>query len=268
MKKPGMKLLFFLLNLLFGVGVLLPAQEWRSFQLDSLVILYKQEETALTQVAGLITESKSRTESYFGRPFRDKFLVRIHCNRSSFERQLAQDWHEPGFRSECWMVASGSAPGIDLLSPDTWDTAACEHRSVDTASTRKVICHELVHVYHGQLNRSPDFSNTTGLDWFVEGLATLVSGQLDTTRRSQVLERIRLGQVPGSLDEFWTGKARYGFSAAMVEYIDNRYGRKIIQELLPLTTKAEVLDKLKIEEDYLIKDFIISWPRISGARID
>jgi hypothetical protein len=256
-KKPDiMKHAVLLLNLLFGMTAILPAQEWKNYPSDSLKIIYIRE------------QSKSRIETFFGMGFRYKFFVRIHGSRSSFENQLAEDWHEPGFKSECWMVAAGSAPGMDLLSPATWDTAACEHKSTDTATVRKLIQHELVHVYHGQWNKSPDFSETSGLDWFVEGLATYVSGQLDSSRRKQVLDLIRQGKVPVSLDQFWTGNARYGLSGAMTEYIDRTYGRQLFLELLPLTTKDEVLDKLNIKEDHLIKDFISDWPGLSGFSIE
>ncbi|MFN8206473.1 MAG: hypothetical protein U0T82_03580 [Bacteroidales bacterium] len=92
----------------------LSAQDWKSFSQDSLIILYNCPVPELRDYAGFITESAARTESFFGKPFKENFFVRIHGNRNSFDEQLAQDWHEPN-RSECWMVASGSAPGMDLL---------------------------------------------------------------------------------------------------------------------------------------------------------
>jgi hypothetical protein len=249
-----------LLIIIISLAVSLQAQEWNSFSQDSLVILYNCPVPGIQDYAGNIAESVSGTESFFGKPFRRAFFVRIHGSRDSFDKQLAEDWHEPGFRSECWMVASGSAPGMDLICPATWDTVACEHKQADTAATRKLIHHELIHVYHGQWNKSPDFSATKGLDWFVEGLATYVSGQLDSSRRLQVSELIRLSRVPASLDLFWTGHARYALSGALVEFIDKSYGREMIQDLLPLTIKSEVLNKLNITEDHLIRDFINSWP--------
>ena len=59
-----------------------------------------------------------------------------------------------------------------------------------------MITHELIHVYHGQLNVSPDFSNTEGIDWFIEGLATYASGQCDSMRISEVKVAIENNKIP------------------------------------------------------------------------
>ena len=80
------------------------------------------------------------------------------------------------------MVASGVASKLDMLSPLQWAKESCEHDYADKLKTQQIIAHELVHVFHGQLNVSPDFSDVTNLDWFVEGLATYASGQLDKVR--------------------------------------------------------------------------------------
>ncbi|MFZ4520792.1 MAG: hypothetical protein ACOYNC_03750 [Bacteroidales bacterium] len=49
---------------------------------------------------------------------------------------------------------------------------SCEHVYSEKLKTQQIITHELVNVYHGQLNAGPDFSDVSGIDWFVEGLAT------------------------------------------------------------------------------------------------
>lgn len=66
--------------------------------------------------------------------------------------------------------------------------------------TQQLITHELVHVYHGQLNASPDFSNVEGIDWFVEGLATYASGQCDSLRISEIKKAISGNKIPNGLD--------------------------------------------------------------------
>jgi hypothetical protein len=37
-----------------------------------------------------------------------------------------KDWNEPRFKSECWMVASGVASKLDVISPKSWDKQACD----------------------------------------------------------------------------------------------------------------------------------------------
>lgn len=112
-----------------------------------------------------------------------------------------------------------------------------------------------MHVYHGQLNVSPDFSNVDGIDWFVEGLATYASGQCNKTRIAEIKKAISDNTIPASLDNFWTGKIKYGLSGSVVMFIDHRYGRTTLKELLPLSKKSEILALLKTTEQELLSDW-------------
>ena len=105
----------------------------------------------------------------------------------------------PSFKSECWMVASGIAGKLDMISPKMWDKEACEHSYSETEKVQQLITHELVHVYHAQLNNSPDFSDTEAIDWFVEGLATYASGQCDSSRIKEIKKAIAENKIPGTL---------------------------------------------------------------------
>jgi hypothetical protein len=100
------------------------------------------------------------------------------------------------------MVASGIAAKLDMISPKLWDKQSCEHIYSETTHPQQLITHELVHVYHGQLNVSPDFSNVEGIDWLVEGLATFASGQCDALRIAEVKKAINENKIPKSLDDF------------------------------------------------------------------
>jgi len=153
------------------------------------------------------------------------------------------------------MVASGIAGKLDMISPVLWEKEACEHDYSDTTNTQQLISHELVHVYHGQANKSPDFSNVEGIDWFVEGLATFASGQCDSKRIAMVKAAVNAGNVPKSLDNFWIGKLKYGLSGSMVMFIENKYGKTRLTELLPLTKKSEMLSSLQITEPGLLKEW-------------
>jgi hypothetical protein len=113
----------------------------------------------------------------------------------------------------------------------------------------------LVHVFHGQLNVSPDFSNTEGIDWFVEGLATFASGQCDALKISEVKKAIEDNKIPESLDNFWTGKVKYGLSGSVVMFIDHKYGRTQLKELLPLNKKLQILSVLKTTESELLNEW-------------
>jgi len=153
------------------------------------------------------------------------------------------------------MVASGVANKLDLISPVTWDNEACEHIYSDKIKTQQLITHELIHVYHGQLNTSPDFSDVTGIEWFVEGIATYASGQCDSIRIAEIKKSVLNNTIPMSLDKFWTGNLRYGLSGSMVMYIDYKYGRVRLKELLKFNRKSEILTHLGITEPILLSEW-------------
>lgn len=194
-------------------------------------------------------------QSFFQQTYPRKFDVYIHPNRHSLDSAWQKDWGMPDFKSECWMVASGIAAKLDIISPAVWTKEACEHNYIEKDKTQQLITHELVHVLHGQLNASPDFSNTEGIDWFVEGLATYASGQCDSSRIANVMKAIKDNKVPESLADFWKGELKYGLSGSVVMFIDAQYGRHKLIELLPFSKESEILKHLNIDEKELLKEW-------------
>jgi hypothetical protein len=190
---------------------------------------------------------------FFQDNFKVKFKLYIHPNRKSLDSTWQSNWQMPNFKSECWMVGSGTAVRFDLLSPSAWINEACEHDPADLETSSKLITHELVHVYHGQCNPSPDFSSTNGLDWFIEGLATYVSGQYDNERRSEVKNAIVENKIPPSLEHYWTGTLRYGICGSIVQYIASEYNEDLMHKLLVCVNLNELLDHLETTEEELIQ---------------
>ncbi len=203
----------------------------------------------------ILNSSIQLVQNFFDDSFKKDFQVYVHPNRQSLDKQWQHDWNMPEFKSECWMVASGMATKVDMISPARWNEEACEHSYSDLIKTQQLITHELFHVYHGQLNASPDFSDVTNIDWFVEGFATYASGQLDVSRMDAVKHAIENDALPQSLDNFWTGKLKYGLSGSIVKYIDHKFGREKLRELLKYNRKDEVLNSLGVTE----KDLLLAW---------
>lgn len=204
-----------------------------------------------------------QVETYFGKPFPRPFNVRVHAHRADMDKQWALDWKSPGFKSECWMVASGTGEVLDLLAPSSWAKEACEHNAADADALQKLITHELVHVFHGQVNPSSDFSDVTGLDWFVEGLAVASSGQLTAAREAEVRAALKDNKLSANLDDFWKGRLRYGQSGSVVAWVDTTYGRSTTLALMALKTMPEVLATLKLTEAQLLakwRDSVLSKP--------
>ncbi len=215
----------------------------------------KTEQRDIKTCRRMFAAAADSVEAFFGQPFLKKFDIRIHPDRAAMDAQWQQAWNMPDFKSDCWMVASGVATQLDLLAPRQWATEACEHRWSDRNTSQRLIAHEFVHVFHGQRNPSPDFSDYQGLDWFAEGLAAYASGQCDSARLAPVKRAIAEGKIPASLDQFWSGPLRYGLSGSVVLFIDHRYGRQKLLELLPVNRKEAFFTQLGTSEEQLLKEW-------------
>lgn len=216
-------------------------------------ILYKSiDKKNLKEYEKLIENGVKSVNMFFTSSYNKNFDIVIHPNRHSLDSTWQKDWKIPDLKSECWMVASGVATKLDMISPKLWDKESCEHIYSESQKTQNLITHELVHVYHGQLNASPDFSNVERIDWFVEGLATYASGQCDSLEITKIKKAISENNIPESLDNFWTGNLRYGLSGSVAMFIDYKYGRTKLKKLLPFNKKSEILLTLETTESELL----------------
>lgn len=223
---------------------------------------YTEADTSfIAEYKKLINTGIQSTETFFETAYPKRFSVYIYPNRTALDSTWKRSWSMPEFKSECWMVASGVADRIDMISPSTWDLQSCEHKYAEREKTQQLITHELIHVYHGQQNVSPDFNDVEKIDWFVEGLASYASGQCDSNVIAQIKKTVSSKLFPKTLDNFWRGKQRYGLSGTVAMYIDKQYGRKKIISLLKFNKKQELLDALQVTEAALMsgwEKFILS----------
>lgn len=189
---------------------------------------------------------------FAGASFPHSFMVTIFNSRLSLDRQWQADWGMPDFKSECWMVASGTGSRLDLLSPRVWKDEACEHDPTNEIEIERLIAHELMHVFHGQINPDHNFEGMDDVAWLIEGVAVYASGQLDSARMKPVVQSIMDAAYPKTLNQFWTGRNKYGNAGSLVRFIDQKYGRSILIQLLKATSTDSILNVLKIHEDELI----------------
>jgi len=206
--------------------------------------------TLRSELEPLLASAVARVEAWFGAPFAQPFTVTVFPHRADFDAAFPPEWGLE--RTECWMVASGVADRLMLLSPRAWASEACEHDPADTAELERLLAHELAHVYHGQHNPSPDFVDTNGIDWFAEGLAVVVSGQLDSGQLASAREALERGQAPTSLARAWTGKYRYGVSGSLVAFVERELGRARVIELCGASTGDELLELVGLDEQELL----------------
>jgi len=242
--------------LVAGFILLSPFSNWLHTKGNGFSIYYQAEDVQNISVYNsLIKKGIKETKAFFSGSYKNKFSVYVHPSRNSLDSTWKHDWKIPEFKSDCWMVASGVADRLDMISPFQWTTQSCEHDYSDKIETKRLISHELVHVYHAQLNNSKDFSETENLDWFVDGLATYASGQLTKEKITQLNQAIKENKIPSSLNDFWKGNMRYQLSGSVVMYLDKKFGRKKLISLLPFTKKPDVLSALKISEISLLRDW-------------
>lgn len=197
-------------------------------------------------------DGKKTVEAFFQDSYKYDFGIYIHTSRSSLDSAWQKDWNMPDFKSQCWMVASGIFNKLDIISPKKWDSLSCEHSYADVLETQRLITHELVHVFHGQQNKSPDFNDITGIDWFIEGLAVYASGQCDSIRIAEVKKALSENKIPETLDKFWSGNLKYGLSGTVVLYLDKQFGTEKIGALLKYNKLEDLLNDLNITEQELL----------------
>ena len=203
-----------------------------------------------TETRDMAVASAAEIQRFFRASFPDPIHFQVAPDRAAFDRAVAKFGVGP---TECWMVGLGTADLMVLLSRSAWKKQACEHDSDDLPSVRRLIAHELVHVYHGQFNPTRDFSGIEDLDWFIEGLAAFGSGQLTEDRLGAMHTAVLAGQFPTSLSKVWTGPNRYGFAGSIARYVDQTWGRATTVRLLKVRSTAEALALLGTSEPSLLQ---------------
>jgi hypothetical protein len=230
--------------------------EWDSLVRKEYTLHYTNaDKDIITTIDDELRSGFKHIVDFFHHSFINKFDVYIFPGRALMDKQWQKDWGDSAFQSECWMIASGVGHRLDILSPSLWTKEACDHKANDSIEIRQIIRHELVHVCHGQQNPDHTFKYIEKLDWLAEGVATFVSGQLDAKRLQRIKQIISDDKTPLSLDSFWKGQEKYGLSGSMVAYIDNKYGRNKLFELLKQTNKEAALKSLDISEIQLLADW-------------
>lgn len=210
--------------------------------------------------SAMVEAGRTRIETYFGRPFPETPRIVLAANRAEFNAAFPADWGMS--ETQCWMVGVGVADFLAVLAQSSWATDACDHNANDPTEAQQIITHELTHSFHAQLNPTRDFTGMDDLGWFVEGLAVVVSGQLEA-RRASAAEAIAADAAPTSLANAWSGRYRYGVCGSLVQYIDQTYGRAKVIALLAATTQQQALDLLDVSE----VDLLANWRAwvLSGA---
>ena len=245
-------LLLLILNEMYSASNI----DWKKKSFDKFAIFYSEKDSNnVHDFKKYLEDGIRKIEGYFGESFLKTFDIYLFPSRKDLDAQWGKDWNIPDFKSECWMVASGVAHRLDILSTDRWKTEACEHNPDDKDHIQKILTHELVHVFHGQNNPVPDFNNLDDIGWLIEGLAVLVSGQLDSNRMKDLVDAKSQDKLPSKLKDGWKGKYRYSVCGSLVDFIEKRFGKAVITELLNKTAEKEILNVLGITEEKFLSEW-------------
>lgn len=249
-------LLFYSVSFARAFSGVIDSIEWKELDRDKYTLHYTlADQNMIKKIDSYVQSGLDYIVDYFPHSFTNKFDVYLFPNRTLMDKQWQKEWGDSSFQSQCWMIASGVAHRLDMLSPNAWAKEACDHNADDSTKIRQLIWHELVHVFHGQFNQDHTFNYIEGLDWLVEGLATYVSGQLDEKRLQRVKQLIKENKTPLRLENFWKGQDKYGLSGSIVNYIDKTFGRTKLFALLKFTNKQDALKFLGLSEEQLVKNW-------------
>jgi len=198
----------------------------------------------------VVDAGAQRVEAFFGEHFAETYRLEVLPDRAAFDRSFPPEWGMG--ETQCWMVATGVANALRMLSPRVWATQACEHDPADAVHVQGIVTHELVHVFHMQHNPTRDGTGLEAIGWFVEGLAVYVSGQLDEGHQLTAAEALAVGAGPTQLEDGWSGRYRYGVSGSLVAFVDETWGRDALRDLLTVTSEQQLLARLGTTEAELL----------------
>ncbi len=174
--------------------------------------------------------------------------LKVFSVRHDLVAYWREKWDSPDVVIPCWMVAETSKGSIELLSPEAWEDNVCDHQISDFPG---IIRHELVHVYHHQrIHGNPD----EGIQWFAEGLAVMLAGQLDEDRLRRARENVcQPDWYMSSLSDLWRGAERYGRAGSVVQFIAKRNGPDVLRILVECNSTSELLVRIHARERELIE---------------
>ena len=94
--------------------------DWKTSKQEKYTLYYTSADAGNEkEYTGLLNTGAKAVELFFADTFKTQFAVYIHPGRQSLDSTWQTDWKMPTFRSECWMVASGVAQRLDMISPKT-----------------------------------------------------------------------------------------------------------------------------------------------------
>jgi hypothetical protein len=210
-----------------------------------------------SRMAVYADDEAPRIEAELGGVFGRRFTIEMFPDRQSLTTYWRVAWRQPQLVPECWMIASAGADTISLLTPRVWATSSCGPNASDETAVRRIVAHEGTHVLHRRLNGRAAFVSQDAW-WFVEGLAVVVSGQLDDAARSRVRALAGAGRLPTRLADVLP--AGYDVAGSLTSFVRDRWP-PTAAPIVRTADSNELLETLGVDEPTLLRE----WARaVSG----
>ena len=101
------------------------------------LVSFPEDAEVAAELATLLDGGITAVEAFFGESFREPFTVELLPDRAAFDASFPPEWGMS--QTACWMVATGVADALRILSPRVWSTEACEHDPDDPAHVRGIV---------------------------------------------------------------------------------------------------------------------------------
>lgn len=193
----------------------------------------------------VLSEAYASLKEYFlmGEPSPTTIRAILVPTRSEYDRLVVEllgiDIEVP---SNPGRVAQPQKTDIVFLSPSAYHQHSTY--SYDAAEYRRLVVHELVHVFEEHL--SPDIEAAPR--WWSEGLAAYLSGQwrhADQFRfRQPVLDGIELGRVPSISEIQADVQLCYAWGWTIIMFIEKVYGSDTVARIVKECRDGDVLATL------------------------
>ena len=91
---------------------------WVRKEFKNYILQYTPaDQDIIESLATYISKGMLDASAFFTLNYKEHPEVFVFPGRESLNSQWRLDWKLPDFNSECWMVASGVAKRLDMLSP-------------------------------------------------------------------------------------------------------------------------------------------------------
>jgi hypothetical protein len=237
------------------------AGTWRYLTANGVKLGYTTADSGeAPSLLAAAVRGRAMIEAFAGVSLGDVVLTHIHPSRATLEPDWQQTFGTPPGGFQCWMIANANRSTVMMLSPRVWASDSCGQPRGDSVAARSVLAHEMMHTLHRRTYPDSLFRGMNQSGWLYEGIAVYSSGQMAERYDSQVAGAVAAGE-PATLASVLTTERGYAVAGSIVRYIDRKYGRAVLTDLMRRQGNPDILTRLGVTEAALLAEW-----RASGGQ--